>query len=102
MRRSIWSPLFGTGILSQHPSRRAVLVPRCLTSQPQVRQRKMPVDGELVSPVSLVSLILKLIDRIKNGRWGRHVGRESWRKPPALRQVRLAQSPPMFVVRHQG
>ena len=68
MRRSIWSPLFGTDILSQHPSRRAVLVPRCLTSQPQVRQRKMPVDGELVSPVSLVSLILKLIDRIKNGR----------------------------------
>jgi hypothetical protein len=98
MRRSICSLPLGTDALSRH----GALVPRCLTSQQQVGQRKTPVDWAFVSPVSLVSLILKLIDRIMNERWERHIGAESWRTPPALRQVGQVQQPRGFKVRHRS
>ena len=86
-------PVWGSRLKSAGPARTSI-AHACptLSHVPAASETaKIPVDWELVSPVSLVSLILKLIDGIKNGRWGRHVGRESWRKPPALRQVGRAQ-----------
>ncbi len=55
-------------ILSWHGAR----VSHCLTSAQQEGQQETPVDWPFVSPVSLVSAIFKLLDRIKNGRCGRH------------------------------
>jgi hypothetical protein len=77
-------------------------VPRCLTTERQVRRRKMLTNWLFVSPVSLVSANLKIINNAQKRGRERRRGVLLVGLPPAPGQVRLAQRRRIFAVRQQS